>query len=286
MSDIHQTPSVDSMAFQEPLHVDRYEAIWVRISAFVIIAFLLAIIYASTVGGIHVPGVAGRVDPNTVATPGSGPFANPEVKEIAPGKYEAYIRSQFWAFTPNEIRIPMESEITFFVTSQDIQHGFLIEKTNINMMVLPGQISRLKTRFDTPGVYNFVCHEYCGVGHHTMFGRIIVEDPNAVVEATPAAAEVKIKAGNAEKGQQLYAVCSACHGPNGEGVQNLGKPFTTSEFLKGLDDAELVEFLKKGRAVDDPLNTTGVAMPPRGGNPALTDQDLMDIVAFVRTLQK
>ena len=40
------------------------------------------------------------------------------------------------------------------------------------------------------------------------------------------------------------------------------------------------------RGPADPLNTTGVGMPSKGGNPALTDEDLYDIVAYIRTLQK
>ncbi|WP_448601203.1 hypothetical protein [Thermoflexus hugenholtzii] len=44
-----------------------------------------------------------------------------------------------------------------------------------------------------------------------------------------------------------------------------------------------MEFIKKGRPATDPANTTGVDMPPKGGNPALTDQDLADIIAFLRT---
>ena len=89
-----------------------------------------------------------------------------------------------------------------------------------------------------------------------------------------------------EKVKALFVTCAACHGPNGEGVTGLGKPFTTSEFIASKTDAELVEFLKVGRAVGDPLNTTGVAMPPKGGNPALTDQELLDLVAFIRTLHQ
>ena len=54
----------------------------------------------------------------------------------------------------------------------------------------------------------------------------------------------------------------------------------------GKTDDELVAFIKVGRDPSDPLNTTGVAMPPKAGNPALTDDDLYDVVAFVRTLQK
>ena len=93
--------------------------------------------------------------------------------------------------------------------------------------------------------------------------------------------------GDAAKGAQQFATtCAACHGPDAKGLPNLGKDLTTSTFVKGLSDAELVDFLKKGRDPSDPLNTTGVAMPPRGGNPALTDADLLDIVAYVRTLNK
>ena len=69
-------------------------------------------------------------------------------------------------------------------------------------------------------------------------------------------------------------------------MPGLGKDLTKSEFAKNLSDADFMLFIKAGRPASDPLNTTKVEMPPRGGNPALQDQDLADIVAFVRTLQK
>jgi disulfide bond formation protein DsbB len=81
-------------------------------------------------------------------------------------------------------------------------------------------------------------------------------------------------------------VCIACHGPGGVGVEGLGKPFTTSEFLLTVNDQELLEFIKTGRPISDPANTTGVDMPPKGGNPALTDEQLTDIIAYVRTLHE
>jgi disulfide bond formation protein DsbB len=58
-----------------------------------------------------------------------------------------------------------------------------------------------------------------------------------------------------------------------------------SEFVLSKSDEELVEFIKVGRQPDDPLNTTGIAMPPKGGNPAISDSDLYDIVAWIRTLK-
>jgi len=65
--------------------------------------------------------------------------------------------------------------VTFYLASPDVQHGFVIERTNINVMVIPGHVSKITARFDEPGVYRFLCHEYCGVGHHLMFGKVVVE---------------------------------------------------------------------------------------------------------------
>lgn len=160
------------------IHVDRYEGIWMRVIAVMLAIFLITVTISGFAVGFQVPGVYQRIDPTKLYEAGS-PFAEPGLRELAPGKYEAYIRAQIWQFTPNEIRIPAGSTVTFYVTSQDVQHGIKIAETNINMMALPGQISRLTTRFDKPGTYNFVCHEYCGQLHHTMYGRIIVEEPGA-----------------------------------------------------------------------------------------------------------
>jgi disulfide bond formation protein DsbB len=93
--------------------------------------------------------------------------------------------------------------------------------------------------------------------------------------------------GDAVAGETLFQnTCAACHGQDGKGLPNLGKDFTGSEFVKGQSDAELVAFIKVGRPVGDPANTTGVDMPTKGGNPALSDEDLFDIVAYIRTLQE
>lgn len=116
-------------------------------------------------------------------------------------------------------------------------------------------------------------------------------EPTATSEASEAdagseEAEV-VSAGDPEAGEQHFSeVCAACHGPGGEGIEGLGKDLTTSEFVAGLSDEELLAFIQEGRPVDDPDNTTGVAMPPRGGNPDFSDDQLLDIIAHIRTLQE
>lgn len=178
-------PTVNTPSENLPdLHVDRYEAAWIRIALIVTVVFILAIITASASYGIQAPGVYARIDPATALTPPS-PFADPQLREIAPGRYELYVRAQLWSFTPLDpfvpLHIPAGSRVTIYATAMDVQHGFKITGTNINMMLLPGQISTLTATFDKPGTYNVICHEYCGaggptIGHHTMYGVIIVDE--------------------------------------------------------------------------------------------------------------
>ena len=67
--------------------------------------------------------------------------------------------------------------------------GFKLAGTNVNVMALPGQVATLSATFDTPGDYNYICHEYCGyvsgapIGHHTMYGVLTVLPADAA-EAT------------------------------------------------------------------------------------------------------
>ncbi len=86
------------------------------------------------------------------------------------------------------------------------------------------------------------------------------------------------------KGEKLYQqTCATCHGADGHGMPKLGKDLHDNAFTKGLSDQEMLQFIKQGRPAYHPDNTQGVDMPPRGGNPSLTDDDLLAIIAFQRT---
>ncbi len=91
--------------------------------------------------------------------------------------------------------------------------------------------------------------------------------------------------GAALDGQTTYLrFCAVCHGPNAEGVETLGKGFRDSEFVADLSDEELVEFLSIGRPDDHPLNETGIEMLPFGGQPYLTEEQLDNLVAYIRAV--
>lgn len=150
-----------------------YELAWILPSIAIPVGMLVAIVVTAFGMGIHLPGNAGRVDPATLAT--TAPFDKPGVVQVGPGRYEVRLIAGVWFFMPNEIRIPADSTVTFIATSRDIVHGLFIPRANINVMLLPGQVAKVTTRFTRPGEYLLVCHEYCGVAHHTMAGKVIVE---------------------------------------------------------------------------------------------------------------
>jgi len=85
-------------------------------------------------------------------------------------------------------------------------------------------------------------------------------------------------------GASTYAgSCAVCHGPDAQGVPNLGKPLRNSPFVQSSSDEELFELVVKGRAPSDPLNTTGALMPPRGAE-GLSDEQIREVVAFMRAI--
>lgn len=93
--------------------------------------------------------------------------------------------------------------------------------------------------------------------------------------------------GNPVDGKTLFGqTCAACHGMDAKGLPKLGKDLTTSTFVTDKTDKDLLQFIEQGRQPSDPLNTTGVAMPPKGGNPALTDQQIMDIISYVKSIHQ
>ncbi len=159
------------------IHIHLYEKWWIGLTLLMLVVLSTLIGVSAFASGFQVPQPWARVDPNTLKDAGSFSEANLGVHELAPGKYEAYILAQAspWRFYPSEITVPVGATVTFYVTSADVQHGFRIKDTNINLMLLPGQVSKLTHTFDTAGEFFYVCSEYCGVGHQNMFGKIIVK---------------------------------------------------------------------------------------------------------------
>lgn len=75
-----------------------------------------------------------------------------------------------WAVTPNEVRAGLPVE--FLATSRDVSHGFGVYNAagvlQFQAQVGPDETQRIVHTFDSPGTYEVLCLEFCGVDHHLM----------------------------------------------------------------------------------------------------------------------
>lgn len=124
------------------------------------------------------------VDPTTLHLAGEFTEDNLGAALESDGSVTVRIVAQQYSFTPQCVLLPAGTPVTFRVTSADVVHGFLIDRTNVNMMVEPGYVSVYKTRFPRTGEHVMPCHEYCGTGHAGMWARVQVVDREEFVSRT------------------------------------------------------------------------------------------------------
>jgi disulfide bond formation protein DsbB len=111
-------------------------------------------------------------------------------------------------------------------------------------------------------------------------------DARAIAAKLELPGTVAIQAGPHAEGHALFVqACGACHGANAEGVTSLGNTLVANEFVQGLDDTELLQFIRTGRDLNSPENTSGLVMPPSGGRPDLDDTQMQAIITYVRSVQ-
>jgi cytochrome c oxidase subunit 2 len=104
-------------------------------------------------------------------------YLEPKVEKLDEKTYRVFAVAQMWQFQPSQINIPVGTEVDFFLTSKDVVHGFNIAEKNVNMMAVYGGLNKTTVKFDKPGVFKIVCHEYCGIGHQNMQAEVIVNHP-------------------------------------------------------------------------------------------------------------
>tara|TARA_R100001143_G_scaffold63036_1_gene68210 strand:+ start:7067 stop:7525 length:459 start_codon:yes stop_codon:yes gene_type:complete len=145
--------------------MDKSEKIAFTLSGMLLILFFGGIVYAAIVEDIDVPTCITNMEP----------FESDTLFQTGPDSYELQMVARMWSFQPSVVTLPVGSTVDLYVTSQDIIHGFKIERKNVNLMAVPGAINYMRVTFNEPGEYLFACHEFCGAAHHTMAGRIIIE---------------------------------------------------------------------------------------------------------------
>jgi cytochrome c oxidase subunit 2 len=174
------------------MEIHRYEKAWFVAGMVLIVGFIATIAYGAVGPGIAmVDDSGGTIDTEAVAGGNYDRidgFREPGVYETGENSYDVYVVAQRFAFVPGTaeaIRVPAGSEVTFHVASADVMHGFSVEGTNVNTMVVPGQVAEVTARFDEAERYGLICHEYCGAGHHDMAGIVEVVPASQFEQSPP-----------------------------------------------------------------------------------------------------
>lgn len=144
--------------------MNKYEQRAIIVAGSLMGVFLFALLYNAFSRKIDVPS----------CTPFSAKFEKAQVKKVDDHRYEIYVVAHMWTFDPGDISIPAGSTVDLYLTSTDVVHGFEITRKDVNLMAVPGGITKKTIVFNEPGKYNIVCNEYCGYNHQNMLGEITV----------------------------------------------------------------------------------------------------------------
>jgi cytochrome c oxidase subunit 2 len=156
------------------MNVHLYERIWMVAGSAMIALFLAVMISAAVVHAVRPPSHVETIDPAKVAS--DPDFSRPRVETRQDGSALVVGTAEMFAFKPDTIRVPRGRPVTFRLTSPDVIHGYQVVGTNANAMVLPGYVTQFTLVFPRAGEYLLACNEYCGLAHHLMQGKLIVEE--------------------------------------------------------------------------------------------------------------
>ena len=147
---------------------------WAIIVVLIVALLLVMIIFTGLHWASMPPSRVETIDPRKLHLEGEFVENNLGTTLGADGKIIVRLIAQQYSFEPQCLVVPAGMPLTFRATSTDVIHGFVVDKTNANVMLIPGFIATFTTRFDTAGERLMPCHEYCGTGHEAMWGRVQV----------------------------------------------------------------------------------------------------------------
>jgi cytochrome c oxidase subunit II len=212
-----------------------------------------------------------------------------------PGTIDIYVVGKQWMWKVqhtngfreiNELHVPTGQPVRLIMTSEDVIHSFYVPAFRIKQDVVPGRTEELWFQPTEPGTYPLYCAEFCGMGHSSMIGQIVVMtqvDYEDWLNLGGVAAQEGMT-----PGEQLFNQfgCVNCHRADGKGV---------APSLVGVYGSEVK--LESGGSVvaDDAYIRESIRMPlakvVAGYDPVMpdfdgqiSDQQLTDLVAYIKSL--
>ncbi len=192
----------------------------------------------------------------------------------------------------NKLYLPINRQTILKMQSQDVIHSFWVPEFRIKQDVVPGRTTEYRITPIQAGEYKVRCAEICGASHAYMLAPVVVVSQEAfdswVQETIAAQAQAASAAPDPKRGEKIYneAGCKACHsidgskgvGPTWKGIW--GEEVVLTDGTKVLvDEAYIIESIRAPQA------KVVAGFQPTMPVFKLTDAEIADLIAFIKTLK-
>ncbi|MEN6497687.1 MAG: cytochrome c oxidase subunit II [Thermoguttaceae bacterium] len=215
------------------------------------------------------------------------------IAQIPANAKEVYVVGKQWMWKVqhpggqreiNELHVPLGEPVKLILTSEDVIHSFYVPAFRIKVDVLPGRYVETWFQPTKTGVYHLFCAEYCGTGHSSMIGSVVVMEPRDFQTWLTNRAENSL----ALEGRKLFLKfqCVACHSADA---------LARAPVLEGLygsrvplkDGREVIadeEYLRQSIVEPDAKIVAGYEpiMPSFKGQ--IEEEEIIKLIAFLKTL--
>lgn len=172
------TPPSERLWWKEP--IAKVELVWIVVAFLWGVTMFGMMIYWHAEGEQNLSNEAYRTTPERFAEKANAMVEQYTVREESgfpvvrpPPGSEVYLIARLWQWWPI-LEFEKDQSYRLHISSMDWQHGFSLQPVNINLQIHPGYEMVLTVTPDKAGEYGVVCNEFCGIGHHTMIGKLYV----------------------------------------------------------------------------------------------------------------
>lgn len=109
-------------------------------------------------------------------TPTPAPTPEPEPTPVPQPVVKKFdLIAKQWTFEPSIIRVNQGDTVVLNIKSIDVKHGFSLPTFGVNVDLEPNKTTTVEFMASKKGTFTFSCSVFCGSGHGSMKGSLIVE---------------------------------------------------------------------------------------------------------------
>ena len=153
---------------------DPAERKWIWLSLVMAVVAGLVLGFYALGSNIHPPSNVETIDSARLHLTEEFAEDNIGVHSNEDGSLTVIMVAARYGFYPPRVEVPVDTKVTFRIASADVLHGVHVPHTNMTTMIVPGYVSEVTTTFPETGEFSLLCNEYCGLGHDSMWSRLVV----------------------------------------------------------------------------------------------------------------